>query len=342
MTVLTGQHGIASAAIACHHQRVAVPPDLVDLSDLTGELLSWFRANYRDLPWRKSPVNSDSRTEHDRPGNPPPATAAWGVLVSEIMLQQTPVARVEPVWRAWMQRWPTPAALASSSPADVIRAWGRLGYPRRALRLHAAAATIVERHGGVVPDDIESLRALPGIGEYTAGAVIAFAFGRPALALDTNVRRVLARHDAGQARPPGSVTVGERERALELLPTGVDGATWMAAIMELGALVCTARVPRCEVCPIAAGCRWRAAGYPDAEKAARRQPRYTGSDRQARGAILAMLRDSAGPVTGRRIEMSWPDAVQRNRALDSLVADGLVEPLPRGRYGLPASTSDHD
>ena len=319
-----------------------MPPDLIDLSDLTGELLSWFRANYRDLPWRKSPITSDSRTEQERPGNPPSATAAWGVLVSEIMLQQTPVARVEPVWRAWMQRWPTPAALASSSPAAVIRAWGRLGYPRRALRLHAAAAAIVERHGGVVPDDIESLRALPGIGEYTAGAVIAFAFGRPALALDTNVRRVLARHDAGQARPPGSVTVGERERALELLPTGVDGATWMAAIMELGALVCTARAPRCEVCPIAAGCRWRAAGYPDAEKAARRQPRYTGSDRQARGAILAMLRDSAGPVTGRRIEMSWPDAVQRDRALDSLVADGLVEPLPRGRYGLPASSSDHD
>lgn len=255
------------------------------------------------------------------------------------MLQQTPVARVEPVWRAWMERWATPAALATATPAQVIRAWGRLGYPRRALRLHAAAAAIVANHHGVVPDDIEALRALPGVGEYTAGAVMAFAFDRPALALDTNVRRVLARHDDGCARPTGSVTKAQRERALALLPAGTDGALWMAAIMELGALVCTARTPRCSLCPVATGCRWRESGYPDDEPARRSQPRYIGSDRQARGAILAMLRDSDHPVSSRRVEIAWPDASQRQRAMDSLVADGLVEPLPRGRFRLPASPS---
>ena len=333
MTVLTVQHGIASVAIACHHQRVAALSRPADLSDLTEELLSWFRVNYRDLPWRKSPIDSDNRST--RKGRVTPD--AWGVLVSEIMLQQTPVARVEPVWRAWMERWPTPADLASASPAEVIRAWGRLGYPRRALRLHAAAAAIVEHHDGVVPDDPESLRALPGIGDYTAGAVIAFAFDRPALALDTNVRRVLARHDSGRARSTGSVTVGERERACELLPAGTEGALWMAAIMELGAMVCTARTPRCEICPVATGCRWRNSGYPDDVPAPRRQPRYTGSDRQARGAILALLRDSDAAVDGYSVEVAWPDAAQRNRALDSLIADGLVEPLTHGRYRLPAT-----
>lgn len=255
------------------------------------------------------------------------------------MLQQTPVTRVEPVWREWMARWPTPADLAAASPAEVIRAWGRLGYPRRALRLHQAAIAISERHGGVVPDDVDALRALPGVGEYTAGAVLAFAYRRPALALDTNVRRVLTRHDDGRARPSGAVTAPERERAWELMPEGSAGADWMAALMELGAVICTARSPRCDQCPVAVGCRWRQAGFPDDAPPSRRQPRYEGSDRQARGAILAALRDAGGAVTTRRLEIAWPDAVQRSRAIDSLVADGLLDPLPRGRFCLPHNTS---
>lgn len=337
ITVLTGRHGIAFPAIACHHPSVAPSVQHLHLGALAGVVLSWFRVNYRPLPWRISPLSTDIRTNSRGVNVSRNSVTPWGVLVSEIMLQQTPVARVEPVWRAWMDRWPTPADLAAASPAEVIRAWGRLGYPRRALRLHAAANAIVERHGGVVPDDIEQLRALPGVGEYTAGAIVAFAFGQPALALDTNVRRVLARHDAGLARPTGSVTVAERERAWALLPDGDDAAVWMAAIMELGAVICTARDPRCDICPVAPGCRWRLAGYPDDAPPGRSQPRYVGSDRQARGAILALLRDAPGPVSGRRLEMVWPDEQQRLRAMDSLVADGLVEPLARGHYQLPVN-----
>lgn len=332
--VLTGQHGIASPAITCHHQQVAEPPSTADLGIQAGVLLSWFRMNYRDLPWRIPPTSSDNRTSGRNLRHPDP----WGVLVSEIMLQQTPVARVEPIWREWMDRWPTPADLAAASPAEVIRAWGRLGYPRRALRLQQAAVRIVQDHDGVVPDDLDALRALPGIGEYTAGAVLAFAYRRPALALDTNVRRVLARHDEGVPRPSGAVTHRERDHALALMPEGSQGAEWMAALMELGAVICTARSPRCDQCPVAVGCRWRRAGFPDDAPPPRRQPRYEGSDRQARGAVLAVLRDAGGTVTTRRLEIAWPDAVQRARAVDSLVADGLVEPLPRGRFRLPTTT----
>lgn len=290
-------------------------PDLGS-SDLTG----WFDQAGRSLPWRRSP-----------PGRPAPH--AWGVLVSEVMLQQTPVDRVIPAWTAWMDRWPDPGDLATAEPGDVIRAWGRLGYPRRALRLHEAAGAIVERHGGLVPDDYDSLIALPGIGEYTAGAVLAFAYGQPTLALDTNVRRVIARHDMGIDRPGPSVTAAERERARALQPA-TGGAAWMAALMELGALICTSRAPACERCPVSAGCRWLAAGRP-ASPPTRRQASYEGSDRQARGALLAVLRDADRPVSQRALDLAWPDARQRARALDSLVADGLVTPVGRGRWALP-------
>ena len=290
-----------------------------DLGASARLLAAWFDARARDLPWRPR----DPLRRHP-----------WGVLVSEIMLQQTPVDRVVPAWTQWMQRWPTPADLAGASPADAIRAWGRLGYPRRAVRLHAAAVVITQDHGGSVPDDAASLRALPGVGEYTAGAVLAFGFGRPALTLDTNVRRVIARHDAGQEFPSASVTVGERNRALGMMPSsGAD--RWMAALMELGALVCTSRAPDCTGCPVAPGCRWLALGCPPGT-APRPQARYAGSDRQARGALLAVLRAQEGPVTQRRIDAAWPDALQRARALDGLVADGLVVPAPRGRWSLPA------
>ncbi len=255
------------------------------------------------------------------------------MLVSEFMLQQTPVERVIPAWTAWLKRWPAPSALAASPPAEAITAWGRLGYPRRALRLHAAADRIATEHSDLVPADDGSLRALPGVGEYTAGAVRAFAYGQRALALDTNVRRVIARHDRGQEFPASSVTRSEVEYAESIQPRR-SGAAWMAAVMELGALVCTARRPACEACPVSGTCRWLALGRPAGEPP-RRQPAYAGSDRQARGALLAVLREAERPVPQERLDLAWPDARQRARALDSLVADGLVSPASRGRWQLP-------
>lgn len=249
------------------------------------------------------------------------------------MLQQTPVDRVIPAWTAWLQRWPSPSDLAASAPAAAITAWGRLGYPRRALRLHAAAERIAADHADLVPADDASLRALPGVGEYTSGAVRAFAYGQRALALDTNVRRVIARHDLGTEFPHASITRTEVAYADSIQP-GRTGAAWMAAIMELGALVCTARRPACSACPVSQTCRWLALGQPPGARP-RRQPAYAGSDRQARGALLAVLREAGRPVTQGRLDLAWPDAGQRARALDSLVADGLIAPATRGRWSLP-------
>lgn len=284
----------------------------------SGVISRWFTHHARELPWR----------------NQTGPHAPWGVLVSEFMLQQTPVDRVLPIWRTWLDRWPRPADLADEPAGEVVRAWGRLGYPRRALRLHGAAQAIASTYGGMVPAEESALRALPGVGDYTAGAVMAFAFGKRALALDTNVRRVIARHDHGLAAATSSPTRAEREHAESILPRR-GGARWMAAVMELGALVCTARSPKCGQCPVARSCRWRALGYPTGEPARRRQPKYEGSDRQARGALLAVLRAATGPVPQGHLDLAWPDPVQRARALDGLVADGLVAPAPRGRWTLP-------
>ena len=280
----------------------------------------WFTHFGRSLPWRQPPA-------------PGPHPGGWRVLVSEVMLQQTPVDRVIPEWTAWLRRWPAPSALAADAPGEAIRAWGRLGYPRRALRLHEAAARVAVEHADLVPVDEAALRALPGVGDYTAGAVRAFAYGQRALALDTNVRRVIARHDHGRAFPEGAVTRAETAYADSIQPRRT-GAAWMAAVMELGALVCTARQPACERCPIAATCRWLALGRPEGPPP-RRQARYAGSDRQARGALLAVLREAGGPVHPREFDAAWPDAVQRARALDGLVADGLVAPASGGRWSLP-------
>ncbi len=279
---------------------------------LRAAVLDWFGRHARDLPWRAA----------DR--------SAWGVLVSEVMLQQTPVARVEPAWRAWMSRWPEPADLAAASPADVLRAWDRLGYPRRALRLQECARAVVERHGGVVPEGADDLLALPGVGPYTAAAVQAFAFGRRSVVLDTNVRRVLARAVQGAALPAPSQTVAEVRLADGLVP--VDDATaarWSAASMELGALVCTARSPRCEACPIAGMCAWRAAGRPVDEHAGRRRTQaWTGTDRQVRGKVMALLRDALGPVPAEAVDAVWPDRAQRERCVESLLVDGLLVRTP--------------
>lgn len=276
----------------------------------------WYDEHARDLPWRR------------------PEATPWAVLVSEVMLQQTPVARVVPIWMQWMQRWPTATTLAAASAGDAVRAWGRLGYPRRALRLHEAAAAIVTRHGGVVPCSVSELRALPGIGDYTAAAVASFAFGQRVPVLDTNVRRVYARVLSGAADAPGNVTVAERTAAEHLLPS-TDGAAHSVAVMELGALLCTARAPLCDRCPLHDRCKWLAGGRPPMS-AVRKTQSYAGTDREVRGRLMALLRDSHRPVPAAELELVWPDAVQRRRALESLLADGLVQAVSGGRFQLPA------
>ena len=294
----------------------------------TEPVLAWYARNARDLPWRA------------------PGATPWSVLVSEIMLQQTPVARVLPEYLRWIARWPTPAALAAEPAGEAIRQWGRLGYPRRALRLHETATVLTTRHGGMVPADRDALLALPGIGSYTAAAVASFAFGQRHAVLDTNVRRVLARLVAGRPVPGTAPSVAERRLAESLLPAEpAVAARWSVAVMELGALVCTAASPRCGTCPVARDCTWLAAGRPKESKdlqepagaPRRRSQRYDGTDRQCRGRLLAVLRDSSEPVSRADFDAVWPGQAQLARALDGLIADGLVDPLPDGRFALPGS-----
>ncbi len=276
--------------------------------DLAPPLIAWYRDHARDLPWRR------------------PGFGAWGILVSEFMLQQTPVARVIPRLAAWLERWPAPADLAGAPPADAVRLWANLGYPRRALWLHRAATEIRDRHDGAVPRDVDALLALTGIGDYTARAVAVFAYGDRHPVVDTNTRRVLARAVGGKSQPGPPAKADLAAMAAVLPDDDADAAIVNAAAMELGAVVCTARAPRCGECPVAHLCAWRAAGYPDTGDGRRKQARYEGSDRQARGAVLKMLRDAAGhssPIADALPD--WPDPVQRDRAIDSLVADGLVE-----------------
>ncbi|GHC70744.1 adenine glycosylase [Nocardiopsis terrae] len=281
-------------------------------------VLAWYETNARDLPWRA------------------PHASPWSILVSEIMLQQTPVVRVLPAWQAWMERWPTPAHLAEEPSGEAVRMWNRLGYPRRALRLHACAVAITEEHGGVVPGDHATLLSLPGIGAYTAAAVASFAHGQRHAILDTNVRRVLARAETGVEYPPKTQTKAETALAESLLPPVPSVAVrWGVAVMELGALVCTARSPRCADCPIAGQCAWKLAGKPAYDGPPRRGQTYAGTDRQVRGRLLAVLRDSREPVAKDALDSVWDDRVQRERALDALVQDGLVDPLDDGRYALP-------
>jgi A/G-specific adenine glycosylase len=257
-------------------------------------------------------------------------------MVSEFMLQQTPVARVLPVHATWLERWPAPADLAAEPTGEAVRMWGRLGYPRRALRLHAAATAIVAEHGGEVPTSHVALRALPGVGDYTAAAIASFAFGQRHVVLDTNVRRVLARVVRGEELPPVSVTRAEREVATDLLP-GDDGtaATWAVAVMELGALVCTSSSPRCGACPVQDLCTWVQSGRPAYDGPPRRGQTYAGTDRQCRGRLLAVLRDAEGTVHRSSLDAVWADEVQRARCLASLVEDGLVAPVSEDTFALP-------
>ncbi|RWZ46647.1 A/G-specific adenine glycosylase [Labedella phragmitis] len=286
---------------------------------IAGRVADWYREDHRDLPWRR------------------PGFTAWGTLVSEFMLQQTPVARVIPRLEEWLDRWPTPADLAASPAGEAVRAWANLGYPRRALWLHAAAVQITERHGGDVPRDVEALLALTGIGDYTARAVAVFSFGDRHPVVDTNTRRVIARavHGQGQPGPPHA----RRDLAAmdALLPDDDgDAAVVNAAMMELGAVVCVARSPRCDECPVAELCAWRATGYPAYDGPTKGvQKAYEGSDRHVRGLIMRELRAAHVPVTDAEIASLWPESVQRDRALAGLLADGLAVRSSRGGYLLP-------
>ncbi|MDY6995237.1 MAG: A/G-specific adenine glycosylase [Actinomycetota bacterium] len=281
----------------------------------SGTLLGWYAHAQRDLPWRR------------------PGVSAWQILVSEFMLQQTPVARVEPIWLDWVARWPTPSSTAAANAADVVRAWGKLGYPRRAKRLHECAAAIATDHDDIVPDDVEALLALPGVGTYTARAVACFAYRQRVPVVDTNVRRVVARVIHGRA-DAGSPSRRDLEDVAALLPDDDTAPQFSVALMELGATVCTARAPKCGLCPLQ-HCAWRSRGFPAAAGTPKRVQRYAGTDRQVRGRLLDVLRASAAPVSRAELDVAWTaDTAQRDRALDSLLVDGLVEQTSDGRFAL--------
>lgn len=313
-------------------------PTGVPLAGLHATLEAWFEAHARELPWRAADCSP------------------WGVLVSEIMLQQTPVVRVLPVWEQWLRRWPEPSDLAGEPSGEAVRSWGRLGYPRRALRLHAAAAAIRDSHDGKVPATYPELLELPGVGSYTAAAVAAFAYGRRETVVDTNIRRVHARLFTGAALPSQSLTAAEMRLAAQVMPDDVAASvSWNASVMELGALVCTARAPRCGECPVRTACAWLAAGEPPPTYTPKGQS-WHGTDRQVRGAVLAVLRVADAPVAPELFEHAATDLgfepagigvplaalhrlnsapEQLDRALAGLLEDGLAEMAPGG-LRLPA------
>ncbi|GAA4284684.1 A/G-specific adenine glycosylase [Brevibacterium daeguense] len=305
-------------------------------------VVDWFAESARDLPWRR------------------PGTSAWGVLVSEVMSQQTPMSRVAPRWEEWLHRWPTPADLAAASPAEVLLAWDSLGYPRRALRLREAAAAIAADHDNVVPVGEEVLRSLPGIGPYTAAAVTSFAHGTRTTVLDVNIRRVLHRIFAGRSHPAPAPSTRERAWASAFVPQR-SHVEWNAGTMELGALVCTSRRPACEECPVAEHCRWLAAGKPIDPQRKPTTQAWNGTDRQLRGAVMAVLR-SCGPAgvrtdlltaSARELDAealaALPDPVQQAiarvrelgsservaRLIADLIDDGLAERAAGNRLRLP-------
>jgi len=282
------------------------------MNQLEKPIVSWFKKNKRDLPWRN--------------------TTPWGVMVSEYMLQQTPVNRVLPKWHEWMQRWPTPQDLAKATPAQVITAWGRLGYPRRALRLHAAAQIIAEDFNNQVPEDAATLQTLPGIGEYTAAAITAFAFEQQSLVMDVNIRRLLTRIIDGNEHPKPAPTTKEKASRLALKPNK-NAHIWAAATMELGALVCTSKNPICEKCPVISQCNWRKNGYPKTALVRKSQD-WQGTDRKCRGTIVQALRENES-LTENAIKKLWPDESQVEKALKTLQEDLLIEAIPRNRYRLP-------
>ena len=244
----------------------------------------------------------------------------YAVLTSEFMLQQTQAGRVVPAFQAFMERFPNVDELAASSGADVLRAWGRLGYPRRAVALHRAAQEIVARHGGVVPGDPAALRALPGVGPYTATAVASLAYGVPVAAVETNVRRVWSRVE--HAAEPDEVAARVLgEAAAEWLDPRRP-ADWNQALMDLGREVCRPR-PRCDECPLRPWCAFATAGRIGGA-AVRRAPRFEGSLRQVRGRVLAALRERS-PRTLARLSWETGEPAERVRdAVRGLHRDGVV------------------
>jgi len=282
------------------------------MSSLHQPVLAWYKKNKRELPWRN--------------------TDAWGVLVSEIMLQQTPVARVLPIYIEWMKRWPTPEALAAATPAQVITAWGRLGYPRRALRLHECAKVISTQYKGQIPETQSELRELPGIGDYTSAAIIAFAFEGRSLVLDINIRRVFARVIDGVEVPTAAPTKSERLEREKLIPSK-NPHVWAAATMELGALICTAKNPKCGQCPLADQCIWRSLDYPLSDQPKRTQS-WHGTDRQCRGVIVQALRENPA-LSKKEIMQLWDVPSQVEKALLTLLEDGLVVAQKGQRFSLP-------
>ena len=279
------------------------------------DLPHWFAAHQRNLPMRAQGVSD------------------WGTLVFEIMSQQTPISRVQPIWLEWMERWPTPADLATASSADIIVAWANLGYPSRALRLKACAAAIVEKHDGEVPLTMKELTLLPGVGTYTASALLAFRHGIRVPVLDTNVRRVLVRFLDGREFPPHTTpSKAETMRADALLPEdGHRAAEVSLSLMEFGALVCTQLSPSCDECTISNNCAWALAGFPKNEKRPTPQP-YVGTDRQARGRIMKALRtahfEGTDGLTKRRVldvaRIDGGDRYQPTRVYRALLKDGMI------------------
>lgn len=265
-------------------------------------VLDWWAGAQRDLPWRRT-------------------RDPWAVLVSEVMLQQTQVDRVVPKWHAFLDRFPDPTTCAAAPVGAVIEAWAGLGYNRRGVALHRCAMTVVEEHGGELPLDLAALLDLPGIGPYTARAVLAFAGERDVAVVDTNVARVLARQ-AGRPLRPAEV----QEAANVLVPPG-RGWAWNQAMLDLGATVCRARDVRCGDCPVAPTCSWRGGPGPDpavgSAGVSGGQSRFEGSDRQGRGRLVDALR--RGPVVDLASAAGWPDDPERAaRVADTLVADGLA------------------
>jgi A/G-specific adenine glycosylase len=277
------------------------------LSTFHEAVLGWAALAGRDLPWRRT-------------------RDPWAVLVSELMLQQTQVARVVPRWTGFLEQFPTPTACAAAGVGDVVRAWAGLGYNRRAVNLHRAAVAMVERHGGAVPDRLDDLTALPGVGPYTARAVLAFAFEADVGVVEVNSARVLARAVAGRRLAPG-----EAQRLADRLVPAGRGWAWNQALLDVGARHCTKRAPGCAACPVADGCAWSMAGRPCPDPADRsagcggRQSALAGSDRQGRGRLVDALRAGPVPLADAATAAGWPGQAERARgAAMSLVADGLA------------------
>lgn len=311
---MAGEPGARPAGRAPTAGLASAPGGPEALRTLVAVVAGWFGAEGRELPWRRT-------------------RDPWAVLVSELMLQQTGVARVEPRYRAFLDRFPTPAACAAAPTGAVVEEWRGLGYNRRAVNLHRCASIVVARHGGRLPADLAGLLALPGVGPYTARAVLAFAGEEPVGVLDVNVTRTLSRLQ-GRA-----VTQGDADSLAGVAEEGAPGGAWAwnQGAMELGATVCRPR-PRCEACPVVMHCAWWAGGQADEDPwvRPRRQSRFEGSDRQGRGRLVDALCTGPVELSALPAVMGWPaDGERAERVAATLVDDGLAVVDSSGTWHLP-------